>query len=354
MRRIAVLGAGGFIGNRLVEQYAIRKVAEVVPIVRRPAALALAMRFKLPARIADAFDQGELVAAFEGCTELVCAIAGDVRTIVETVAPVYSAAERAGVRRIVYLSSAVVHGQAPAPHTDETSSLSLDQPFAYNRAKIEAEQLLQDLCVRGQTEAVILRPAIVYGPRSQWTGGFADQLLSRTAFLADGGEGVCNAIYVDNLVHAIDRAIDAERVNGQAFLLNDRETVSWRELVAPIAQSLGISLRDVPQPSSVAVLRESKSISNVVLLPAARAAVRILPPRLAEAQRSLRRAFRRSPAIEKPSLEARREFALLQSCNVRLPSTKAERMLGYDPPVSFEEGCRRSVAWLRFAGYPVR
>jgi nucleoside-diphosphate-sugar epimerase len=45
---------------------------------------------------------------------------------------------------------------------------------------------------------------------------------------------------------------------------------------------------------------------------------------------------------------------LLQSCRVRLPIAKAERLLGFDPPVSFAEGCRRSVEWLRDAGYGVR
>jgi nucleoside-diphosphate-sugar epimerase len=355
MRRVAVLGAGGFVGNRLVETYAASGNAdEVAPIVSCAGALALASRFQLRGRVADAFDEDALVAALEGCTELVCAIAGDPTTIVETVRPVYFAAERAGIRRLVYLSSAVVHGQAPDPGTDETSTLSLDQPFAYNQAKIRAENLLQQLCREGGVEVVILRPAIVYGPRSQWTGGFADQLLRGTAFLADGGMGVCNAIYIDNLVHAIRLAMEAERVNGEVFLLNDRETISWRDLFAPIAEALGISLDDVPQPSSSAVIRKTDSISNRLLMPAARAAVRMLPRPLAEAQRALRRRLLNSPTTEKPSLEVAKELALLQSCRVRLPSAKAERILGYSPRVSFDEGCRRSVAWLRFAGYPVQ
>jgi nucleoside-diphosphate-sugar epimerase len=47
------------------------------------------------------------------------------------------------------------------------------------------------------------------------------------------------------------------------------------------------------------------------------------------------------------------ERTLLQTCAWKLPSDKAKRMLGYSPQVSFTEGCRRSVEWLRFAGYPV-
>jgi hypothetical protein len=47
------------------------------------------------------------------------------------------------------------------------------------------------------------------------------------------------------------------------------------------------------------------------------------------------------------------ERALLHRCRYKLPWHKAETILGYAPEVSFAEGCRRSVAWLAFAGYPV-
>jgi hypothetical protein len=46
-------------------------------------------------------------------------------------------------------------------------------------------------------------------------------------------------------------------------------------------------------------------------------------------------------------------MALLYQCQYKLPFEKAEKMLGYKPIVSFQEGCRRSVAWMEFAGYPV-
>jgi nucleoside-diphosphate-sugar epimerase len=80
---------------------------------------------------------------------------------------------------------------------------------------------------------------------------------------------------------------------------------------------------------------------------------RLLPKRLREAQRVMRRSLRRPTSDASPA-EFSRELALLHSCQVRLPTDKAERLLGFSPPISFEEGCRRSVAWLAFAGYPVR
>jgi nucleoside-diphosphate-sugar epimerase len=46
-------------------------------------------------------------------------------------------------------------------------------------------------------------------------------------------------------------------------------------------------------------------------------------------------------------------MSLLQTCDYRFPTTKARRVLGFEPPITFDEACRRTVAWLGFAGYSV-
>ena len=48
------------------------------------------------------------------------------------------------------------------------------------------------------------------------------------------------------------------------------------------------------------------------------------------------------------------EMALLQQCSWKFPHDKAEKVLNYQPVVSFEEGMRRSILWLEFIGMPVR
>ena len=108
--RVAILGASGFIGNRAVEMLHRDGRCEVVPVVRRPAAMALARRFDLAPWVADALDEEALRKAFRGCEAVVSSITGDTRTLVDSVTPLYRAAQAVGVRRIVYLSSASVHG----------------------------------------------------------------------------------------------------------------------------------------------------------------------------------------------------------------------------------------------------
>lgn len=348
---VAVLGASGFIGNRTLEMLHLAGLP-VIPIVRQPPSLVLPGRFDLPAKIADAFDESALTRAFAGCDSAVIAIAGDPRTIVGSVNPVYRALEAAGVRRMVYLSSASVHGQAPPPGTDESTPLSDHQQIAYNNAKVRAERQLLRCRETGSVEVVLLRPGIVYGPRSYWTGGLADEMLAGEAALVEGGHGICNGVYVDNVVHAIRLALTARAIDRQAFLVGDTETISWVDLYRPIADALGIDVDLLPQPSASTASRRPPLASRV----RESAAFRHLPAPVRAAitaayvtHRSAGPQVSSGPGASPVTLEK----ALLHTCAYQLPWSKAQRTLGYQPVVSFSEGCRRSVAWLEFAGYPV-
>jgi nucleoside-diphosphate-sugar epimerase len=360
---VAVVGAGGFIGSRLVEMLHLGGDARVRPVVRRPYGLAGASRFDLDGRVADAIDETALRAALDGCDVVVHAVAGSPRTIVGSIAPVYRAAERAGVKRLVYLGSASVHGQAPPPGTDENSPLDARQPMAYNNAKVKAERRLLQLRARGSTEVVILRPAIVTGPRSSWQTGFARQLLAGSACWLDGGRGICNSIYVDNLVHAVWLASAADGADGQAFIVGDEETVTWADLYRPVAAALGFDVEDIrnaaeidPAPRWIDRLQEFRA------RPAVKARLALLPVRL---RRTLEAALVAPPApvpspwrhwqaaAPAPGPAVSREMALLYRCATKLPHAKAATVLGYRPIVRFEEGCRRTLEWLAFAGFPV-
>src|SRR5689334_13753668 len=247
MIKLAVLGANGFIGTRIIEMFALSNLTEVRPIVRNYSSLARASRFQLDSRVADAFDQEALQAAFQGCDVVIHAVAGDLKTILGTLTPVYQAAQKAGVRRMIYLSTASVHGQSPQPGTDESSVLSDQQALPYNNAKVRAERTLSQLRSQGDVELVMLRPGIVFGPRSSWVINFADALLARQASLLNRGAGICNSIYVDNLVHAIYLAATEAEADRQTFLLGDQECVTWADLYHPIAKALGYDLAHLPE-----------------------------------------------------------------------------------------------------------
>ena len=343
----------------------LRDLAEIRPIVRSYSSLARLSRFDLDARVADAFDEKAVEPALQGCDVLVHAVAGDINTVLGTLTPVYRAAEKAGVKRLVYLSSASVHGQAPEVGTDESSPLSDQQALPYNNAKVQAEHTLTHLRSQGDVELVILRPGIVFGPRSIWVTRFADDLQNGQAALLNRGQGICNSIYVDNLVHASYLAATHPRADSEVFLVGDRECIRWADLYQPIAEALGVNLSDLPegdlpeQPGHnqrswwdrLEPVRVSKPVQGLlsifphrVRLAAYRAYETLLEP-----VAGLSRSASRTP---KPVLS--REMAILYTCAYKLPHEKATRVLGYQPPVPFAEAMRRTVAWLAFAGYPVK
>lgn len=360
MVKVAVLGANGFVGSRLVEMLHLGGALEVRPVVRSFPSLARLARFDLDCRVADGLDQAALTQALQGCDIVVHAIVGDPKVITGTISPVYQAAQTAGIRRIIYLSTASVHGQAPEVGTSEDSPLDLRQPLPYNLAKIQAETLLRAQREEGSVEIVILRPGIVFGPRSRWVAGLADDLIMGKAYLLNQGKGICNTIYVDNLIYAILLAIESPNADRQAFLLGDQDQVTWLEYYQPFVAALGLDLDQIPRlktPKFKPGLRQR--LDQVRSSDAVQSVLPYIPAPLKRAVKGGIGALQSSGSVDLWQLPASsgpqitQEMALLHQCRVKLPYTKAEQLLGYKPQVSFSEGCRRSIGWLAFAGYPV-
>jgi nucleoside-diphosphate-sugar epimerase len=352
--KVAVIGANGFVGGRLVEQWHLEDRADVVPVVRRPEAAASVLRFALDCRVADALDERALTLALAGCDAVVHAGAGPRPFVTQSPASVVRAAARAGAGTVIYLSSMAVHGWNPQPGTDEANPLPRRHPIPYNRWKVRGEQALRSASRDTGTRFVILRPGIVYGPRSQWIAGFARAVVDGSAYVVAGGRGVCNAIYVDNLVHAVDLALEREDAAGETFLVADEEAVTWRMLYEPVCRALGRSWDAV---ADLAPRAPRPTRGERLLALRNDPAARVVLDRIPRALRNpvTRVAFHRLAA--EPPPDARRspllETSILQTCKYRFPTSKASRMLGFAPPVAFDEACRRTVGWLDFAGYPV-
>ncbi len=238
--RVAIQGASGFVGSRLLERVHLGGLADVRPIVRTYASLTRIARFDVDWRLADALDEDALTEAFAGCDVVFLSITGSEQVLLRSPAVTIRAAGRAGVPRVVYLSTGVTLGFNPGAGTDDETPPVLDQPWLYNRAKARAEATLDELRRATGVDVVVLRPTIVYGPRSDsWTTVVAQRLLWHTAFLVDGGANVCNAIYVDNLVDAMWLAATVPAAANQRFLVSDRERATWADLYRSVADAVG-------------------------------------------------------------------------------------------------------------------
>jgi nucleoside-diphosphate-sugar epimerase len=358
-QRVAVLGAGGFVGSRLVEVMHLSGSAEVVPVVRRVPAMARSSRFDLAVALADASDPEALANALAGCDAVVDCTVGMPAAIEAGARALIPAAAAAGVPRVVYLSSASVHGQNPPLGTTEASALSDRQEMAYNNAKVRAERRLFADASRSGVELFVLRPSIVFGPRDRWLTTLVAELQAGTAWLIDGGRGICNTIYVDNLIEAIRCSLNASAsAAGSPYLVGDAEEITWGSLYEQTAAALGIdssSVHHLPVPP--APVRSAVDFLNELRVqPASQRLIAAVPSRLKSAAKGALSGLKpvSSPnpwalPSHSPVPVPSREMVLLQQCRHRFSHAKAIREIDYWPCVSFAEGLQRTLQWMAWA-----
>ena len=168
------------------------------------------------------------------------------RVNVEGTRRLAEAAKRAGVRRIVYISTIKVNGEFTSgePFTE----LNIPSPGdAYSISKWEAEQVLNDLS--GTMEIIIIRPPMVYGP------GAKGNLLRLMKSIEKGFplpfKNIRNKrslISLDNLVDAIIASVFKAESAGNTFLVSDGDDISIPDLIGRIAASMGKNPRLVNYP----------------------------------------------------------------------------------------------------------
>ena len=358
---IAIVGANGFVGSRMVERWHINGEHRVVPVVRGFTSLSRLSRLDLDCKIADALNESSLRSAFEGCEIVVHCVQGSAEVIKHGAAVAYRAANAAGAKRFIFLSSAAVHGQDAPVGTDETTPLSDKQWHWYNNAKVFAERTLLAARKKGVTEAVILRPAVIWGPRSGWVANFAASVMAGNAYVLNGGTGVLNSVFIDNLIHAVELALGGQNADREAFLVRDDEAVTWRDLFEPICTALGHPWSDVWDLPSTNVTIPSAG-DRVQALKSAKVLKAILPripPTIKRTGVAVIQAWP-TPTFASPFAIAPAEtpavsedILCLQTGTWRFPDEKLRKALGYRAEVSFANGIAKTIDWLRFAGYTV-
>lgn len=214
-------------------------------------------------------------------------------------------AAAAGVRRFVFLSSIKVNGEMTAPGRPFRADDAPAPEDAYAISKWEAEQALLALADETGMEVVIIRPPLVYGPGVK--GNFASMLrwVAHGVPLPLGAvrDNRRSLVALDNLVDLIVTCIDHRAAANKVFLAGDGEDLSTAGLIERLAAAMG---------------RPARLID--------------FPPRWIDWGVSL---------LGKKALGKR----LLASLQVDISETR--RLLGWTPPITVDEGLRRTVASSR-------
>lgn len=346
---VLVTGAGGFIGGRMVEMLHFHPGFHVRAGIRRWSTAARIARLPVEIIRCDVLDRDSLDAAMRDVSYVLhCARSG--RSVnVDGTRNVLEAAMRAGVSRVVHLSTIDVYG-------DETGSISEETALSrtgkeYGDSKIEAEEVCREAMANG-LEVVILRPAIVYGPFSDlWTIEFAERMRQGPwPFPDELCDGTCNLVYVDDVVRASLLALRSASAPGQAFNVNGPDRPTWSEYFHALARELGIE-KLTPEGATSSRLRAAVflPVRKVARLALDRYEDQIfavyerswLARRL---MKSVEGAIRRAPTGA--------EFELYGK-KLSVSTEKAFERLGYEPAFDLQRGVRMSAGWLRHHGYAV-
>jgi NADH dehydrogenase len=226
---ILVTGATGFVGRRVVA--ALREEGRPVRcLVRERARAGDLEAFGCELADGDVTNAASVQRATEGCDvviHLVAIIQGKPadfeRVMIEGTRNVVEAAQRAGVRRFILMSALGT--------SEETKTL-----VPYYGAKWAMEQAVKE----SGLEHVIFRPSFVFGP-----GGAAiEQFSAMVRYLpvtpvVGSGKQLVQPIYVDDVAQFLARAVGLPEAANGTFDLAGPDQVTWNELWARLAATLG-------------------------------------------------------------------------------------------------------------------
>jgi nucleoside-diphosphate-sugar epimerase len=314
--KVLVTGASGFVGRALVHRLSSSADVDVFAGVRKRSDDIGASRSQV--LLPDLSATGDWRHALAGI-DVVAHLAARVHVMSDravdplaeyrrvNVAGTLALAQQAaavGVRRFVFFSSVKVHGEAtPAGHAfREEDALTPTDPYGISKA--EAEAALFALGKDTGMEVVVIRPPLVYGP------GVRANFLAMMRWLARGVPLPLGAIHdnrrslvaIDNLVDLVATSLRHPAAANNVFLVSDGDDLSTTELLRRIAAAMRIHPRLIPVPTP--------------LLSAGASAF------------GMRHIWQRLGG------------------NLQVDISKARELLGWRPPVTVDEGLRRTVVSL--------
>ena len=251
--RLLITGATGFIGYAAVNFFACLPEFEVIAAVRKKSKELL---FPPQVKIIEGLDinnESGWGRAIEGvdCV-LHCAaryhipknpflnILAICRKInVDGTLLVANAAQRAKVKRFIFISSLKVHGEENISGIPFSELDNLRPEYAYGISKMEAEQALKTLSDHHSMELVIIRPPPVYGDRVP--ANFLLMLKCIDLGLPLPIKSAINLrsyVAIENLLELIRLSATNPAAVGQTFLAGDDRDWNLVDLIRTLASAM--------------------------------------------------------------------------------------------------------------------
>jgi len=325
-----VTGATGLLGSHIVEQLRLRG-RPVRALVRPGSDTSWLETQGVEFAEGSLSDPDSLAKACEGVSTVYHSAArvgdwgpweGFVEITIEGTRRLAEAASNAGVDRFLHISSISAYGHRDGEglELDETAPLgvNLHKWSYYSRAKVQAENDLWEMHNAGRIKLTVVRPSWLYGPRDRATIFRLSRMLrdGKCKILGDG-ENRLNVVYAGNVAECCILAADSEKAVGEAYNACNDGIMLQKQWMNLLASELGAPpvTRHVPY----------KVAYNVAFL-----------------LECIGHAFK----LKKPPMVTRYAVWLMGRRSF-FSAEKARRELGWTSTVSYEEGVKKTIAWLR-------
>jgi nucleoside-diphosphate-sugar epimerase len=314
VNKVLITGANGFIGNTLMRYYKQQGTAVIGVDLYGNGDDIIQGDIANPEAISHLLEQCDVIVHTAALVSNAMKDSDMWRVNVLATRNLIAAAKQHKVRRFVQISSIVAYGNAAQGELDEDYPVHADGG-SYVLTKLASEHAVLAAQASGGIEVVILRPGDVYGPGSRpWIIAPLEAIAKNQFMLPAKGEGFFRPIYVDDLIRGIDLAVRHPAAAGEIFNLSCEGHITTKEYFAPHYQWLG--------------KKGPMLVSTKVAL-----AVSAIASKVADLMGNLNEA---SPATV-AQLATKSWFSI----------KKAERILGWKPEISFEEGIKRSHQWAK-------
>jgi nucleoside-diphosphate-sugar epimerase len=258
LTRFLVTGATGFVGKRVCSLLAERGFAVRAAVRAAPAEAPAAVEWEAVGEIGPSTKWSQALAGI-GCVIHLAArvhemkdrasdpLASHREVNVHGTTCLARAAAAAGVKRLVFMSTVKVLGDARSTPYRDTDAPAPADP--YGQSKWEAEQALAEIAAQTGLEVVILRPPLVYGPGVRANFFRLMELVFRGVPLPLGAVTNRRSLaFVGNLADAVLATSMHPAAAGESFLVSDGEDLATPELIRRIAAAFDRvpRLLDVP------------------------------------------------------------------------------------------------------------
>ena len=308
--KLLVTGSSGFVGSRVVEMASDNGLI-AVSVVRKEPKEESSGRFHTVSSIdadtdwSGAFDSIDCVVHCAARVHQMKESESDALAAyreINTLGTLNLArqASRSGIKRFVFLSSIKVNGEFTLSGSLFEPNLKHAPQDPYGLSKYEAELGLIQLAKETGLEVVIIRPPLVYGPGVKANFNSLMQWVDRGIPLPLGAiHNQRSLVYRDNLVDLILHCCVDERAAGETFLVSDGKDVSTTELIFSVTKAMNKTSKLIPIPMGW--------ITCVAKL------------------------------FGKPQVAQR------ICSNLQVDMSHTEKVLGWKPPISFEDGIEKTA-----------